>query len=81
MQKRPIALKAMSLARTTPITGKTGSREIAAVGDAGQRRLIGIGVLNKPVPQGCRTPHDGMAEAVLLAEYGRRMYSRPENDI
>ena len=26
------------------------------------------------VPDGCRTPHDGMAEAVLLAEYGRRMY-------
>jgi crossover junction endodeoxyribonuclease RuvC len=26
------------------------------------------------IPEGARTPHDGMAEAVLLAEYGRRMY-------
>lgn len=25
------------------------------------------------VPERCRKPHDGMAEAVLLAEYGRRM--------
>lgn len=33
------------------------------------------------VPEGCRTPHDGMAEAALLAEYGRRMYSEPKNDI
>lgn len=24
------------------------------------------------VPQGCRKPHDGIAEAILLAEYGRR---------
>jgi crossover junction endodeoxyribonuclease RuvC len=24
------------------------------------------------VPPGCRKPHDGMAEAILLAEYGRR---------
>lgn len=25
------------------------------------------------VPAGCRKPHDGMAEALLLAEYGRRL--------
>ena len=24
------------------------------------------------VPKGCRKPHDGMAEALLMAEYGRR---------
>lgn len=28
------------------------------------------------IADGCRTPHDGMAEALLLAEYGRRMYSQ-----
>jgi crossover junction endodeoxyribonuclease RuvC len=28
------------------------------------------------IPEGCRTPHDGMAEALLIAEYGRRMYLR-----
>lgn len=25
------------------------------------------------IPAGCRKPHDGMAEAALLAEYGRRL--------
>jgi len=24
------------------------------------------------IPKGCRKPHDGMAEALLMAEYGRR---------
>lgn len=28
----------------------------------------------KLIPEGCRTPSDGMAEALLMAEYGRRMY-------
>lgn len=27
------------------------------------------------VPPGCRAPSDGIAEAILIAEYGRRMYS------
>ena len=26
------------------------------------------------IPPGCRTPSDGIAEAALLAEYGRRVY-------
>lgn len=25
------------------------------------------------IPRGCRKPHDGMAEALLIAEYGRRV--------
>lgn len=28
----------------------------------------------KLIPEGCRTPSDGIAEALLMAEYGRRMY-------
>lgn len=28
------------------------------------------------VPDGCKKAHDGMAEALLMAEYGRRLYGR-----
>lgn len=28
----------------------------------------------KLVPEGCRAPSDGIAESLLMAEYGRRMY-------
>lgn len=28
------------------------------------------------VPKGCKKAHDGMAEALLMAEYGRRLYGR-----
>lgn len=28
----------------------------------------------KLIPEGCRTPSDGIAEALLMAEYARRMY-------
>lgn len=31
------------------------------------------------IPEGCRTPSDGMAEALLMAEYGRRMYQGLKN--
>lgn len=43
-----------------------------------QRRFPGVSLLASPK---CRTPHDGMADSLCLAEYGRRISAaRSEDD-
>ncbi len=52
-----------------PAKGRTGNTKAAAISFV-QRRYPEVSLLASPR---CRTPHNGIADAVCLAEYGRRL--------
>jgi len=69
----PVALVPPQVWKREILSGT--KREKADAIDWARRTFPGVDL----VPAGCRTPSDGMAEALCLAEYGRRRFGSGGN--